>query len=185
MAGLAGSAAALALAGAGQPVHRAGAAAACTPGTPAQTEGPYYTPSTPLRSDLREPGAEGEPLILEGRVQLPDCRPAAGAVIDLWHCDARGRYDNRGFRYRGHQFADAAGAFRFATVRPGRYPGRTPHFHVKVGGGAARLLTTQLYFPDRRDANAGDFIYRDELLMALRRRGGVWYCRFDFVLAPA
>ena len=157
----------------------------CTPGTRAQTEGPFYTPSTPHRADLREPDAEGEPLIFQGLVLMPDCQPVPGAVIDIWHSDERGRYDNRGFRYRGHQFTDAAGAFRFLTIRPGRYTGRTPHIHVKVQGRTTRLLTTQVYFPDLGDANVRDSIYRDELLLRLSRADGLWRGRFDFVLAPA
>ncbi len=158
---------------------------ACTPGTPAQTEGPFYTPKTPRRAILREPGTAGEPLAVQGLVLTPDCRPVAGAVIDIWHCDERGDYDNRGFRYRGHQFTDAAGAFRFETIRPVRYGGRTPHIHVKVQGEATRLLTTQVYFPDMGDANAGDVIYREELTMRLDRAGDGWRARFDFVLTPA
>ena len=158
---------------------------ACTPGTPASTAGPFYTPSTPRRASLREPDSDGEPLVLRGLVLTPDCRPVAGAAVDLWHCDARGRYDNSGFRYRGHQFTDAAGAFRFETIRPGHYTARTPHFHVKVQGARTRALTTQLYFPDLRRRNARDFIFREELLLRLDRTGGVWRARFDFVLAPA
>ena len=158
--------------------------AACTPGTTGRTEGPFYTPSTPRRANLREPGS-GEPLVLEGLVLTPDCRPVPGAVIDIWHCDERGRYDNSGFLYRGHQFTDSAGAFRFETVRPGHYTGRTPHFHVKVQGEKTRLLTTQLFFPDLREANRRDFIYRDDLLVRLGRAGGIWRARFDFVLALA
>ena len=157
----------------------------CTPGTPTQTEGPYYTPSTPRRSDLRERDTRGQPLVLRGLALTPDCRPVAGAAVDLWHCDEYGRYDNKGFRYRGHQFTDAAGAFRFATIRPGFYPGRTSHFHVKVQGRATRLLTTQLYFPDRPHDNIGDSIFREELLLRLDRAGDTWQARFDFVLAPA
>ena len=159
--------------------------AACTPGTVGRTAGPFYTPSTPRRTRLLEPDSGGEPLILQGLVLTPDCRPVPGAVVDLWHCDERGRYDNSGFRYRGHQFTDSAGAFRFETVRPGHYTGRTPHFHVRVQGEKTRVLTTQLYFPDLREANSRDFIYRDELLLRLDRVGGHWRARFDFVLAPA
>ena len=159
--------------------------AACTPGTPALTEGPFYTPSTPRRADLREPGLEGEALEVSGLVLTPDCRPVAGAAIDVWHCDARGRYDNRGFRLRGHHFTDGAGAFRFRTIRPGPYLGRTPHIHVKLQGPATRLLTTQLYFPDRPHDNIGDSLFRKALAMRLERSGGGWRGRFDFVLAPA
>ena len=158
---------------------------ACTPGTLSSTEGPFYTPSTPRRASLREPESGGEPLELQGLVLTPDCRPVAGAAVDLWHCDERGRYDSSGFRYRGHQFTDAAGAFRFETIRPSPYTRRTPHFHVKVQGGRTRALTTQLYFPDLRRSNDRDSIYREELLLRLGRDGGLWDARFDFVLAPA
>ncbi len=159
---------------------------ACTRGTRAQTAGPFYTPQTPRRANLREPGASGAPLVLEGLVLTPDCRPVGGAVVDIWHCDERGRYDNDGFRYRGHQFTDAAGAFRFETIRPTRYSGRTAHIHVKVQGETTRLLTTQIYFPDLEATNARDFIFREDLVMRLRRAAdGEWRGRFDFVLAPA
>ena len=156
----------------------------CTPGTLSQTEGPYYSPRTPRRASLLEPGTRGETLVLEGLILTPDCRPIAGAVIDIWHCDEAGRYDNSGFRYRGHQFTDASGAFRFTTIRPLRYRGRTSHIHVKVKGQATRLLTSQLYFPDLAELNSRDGIFRNELLMDLSRSGNVWHARFDFVLAP-
>ena len=154
----------------------------CTPGTSAQSEGPFYTPRTPRRTVLREPDTGGEQLVLEGLILTPDCQPVAGAVIDIWHCDESGRYDNTGFRYRGHQFTDSAGAYRFETIRPGHYTGRTPHIHVKVQGMKTRLLTTQLYFPDLRDSNSRDWLQRDELLMHLSRNGETWFGRYDFML---
>ena len=160
---------------------------ACTPGTRSQTAGPFYTPGTPRRANLREPGTTGDPLVFEGLVLTPDCWPVGGAVIDIWHCDEHGRYDNDGFRYRGHQYTDAAGAFRFETIRSKRYGGRTAHIHVMVQGEATRLLVTQVYFPDLESSNARDSIFRDDLVMRLARPGadGVWRGRFDFVLAPA
>ncbi|MCY4592398.1 MAG: intradiol ring-cleavage dioxygenase [Alphaproteobacteria bacterium] len=161
-------------------------ASGCGAPTRRQTEGPYYTPSTPRRADLREPGSDGETLVLEGSVLTANCRPLPGAVIDIWHCDERGRYDNRGFRYRGHQVTDPAGMFRFLTIRPVRYTGRTPHIHVKLFGAGTHLLTTQVYFPDHAATNARDRIYRDDLLVRLDRDAGdEWRARFDFVLAPA
>ena len=156
----------------------------CTAGTRSRTEGPFYTPTTPRRTNLQEPDSRGQLLILEGLVLRPDCRPIAGAVIDIWHCDEHGRYDNVGFRYRGHQFTDTAGAFRFKTIRPNRYTGRTAHIHVKVQGKATRLLTTQLYFPDLQDTNAKDWIFRDDLMMRLDPISGGFRGRFDFVLSP-
>lgn len=158
---------------------------ACTRAIPELTEGPFYTPGTPLRTNLREPDASGRPLVVQGLVLSPDCRPIGGAVVDIWHADEHGRYDNSGFRYRGHQYTDAAGAFRFETIRPVRYTGRTPHIHVKVQGPSTRLLTTQLYFPDVAGENARDWIYHDDLLLDLSRTSQGWVGRFDFVLAPA
>ena len=159
--------------------------AQCTAGTLQQTEGPFYTPNTPRRAVLREPGTIRPPLVFQGLVVDRECRPLPGAVVDVWHADEDGVYDNAGFRYRGHQFTDAAGAFRFETVRPGLYPGRTPHIHVKVQGEGTRLLTTQVYFPDLAQANARDRIYRDDLLVQLTRSAEGWSSRFDFVLATA
>ena len=43
------------------------------------------------------------------------------------------------------QASDGDGRFRFRTIRPVAYAGRTPHIHVKVKLGARELLTTQLY----------------------------------------
>ena len=156
----------------------------CQGRSPGQTEGPFYVADTPRRADLRAHGTDAGTLVLEGQVQTPGCQPVAGAVIDIWHCDENGHYDNSGFGYRGHQFTDRKGVFRFVTIRPGHYPGRTPHIHVKVQGPSTRLLTTQVYFPDQGDRNARDRIYRDELQIRLSREDGAWRGRFDFVLEP-
>ena len=75
------------------------------------------------------------------------CKPLAGALLDFWQADDKGRYDNSGSRLRGHQFTDAEGRYRLRSVVPGLYPGRTRHIHVKVQSRDGRVLTTQLYFP--------------------------------------
>ena len=113
-----------------------------------QTEGPFFKPRSPERSDLREPGAGGRRFELSGFVLTRSCRPLRGAVVDLWHADERGEYDNIGFRYRGHVITGPDGAFRFRTIVPALYSGRTRHYHVKVQAPGSRLLTTQLYFPN-------------------------------------
>lgn len=149
--------------------------------TPRQTEGPFYTPRSPQRGDLREGEAGGQPVELSGVVLTRSCRPVAGALVDLWHADAAGEYDNKGFRHRGHVFADDLGRFRFLTIRPARYTGRTPHYHVKVQAPNRPVLTTQLYFPDE-PGNARDRLFRRELLMRLTARPDGLAARFDFVL---
>ena len=67
----------------------------------------------------------GQPIELVGFVLTRGCKPVPGALVDLWHADDEGDYDNSGFRLRGHQFADAEGRYRFRTIVPGSYPG--PH----------------------------------------------------------
>ena len=156
----------------------------CATATDAQTEGPFYSPKTPLRTTLLEPAARSRKLLLQGLVLTPDCRPVANAVIDFWHCDDNGEYDTSSFRYRGHQFTDASGAYRLETIRPPMYPGRTPHIHAMLQGAGTRLLTTQIYFPDEVAANARDGIFRPSLLIAQRTLpDGMIEGRFDFVLA--
>jgi protocatechuate 3,4-dioxygenase beta subunit len=103
------------------------------------------------------------------------------ALLDFWHADSNGDYDNDGFRCRGHQYTDAEGRYRLETVVPGLYPGRTRHFHVKVQAPAGRLLTTQLYFP-REPRNSEDPLFRAELLMRVKSGVQRRDARFDFVV---
>lgn len=91
------------------------------------------------------------------------CTPLAGAIVDLWQCDALGVYsdvrdingafDTRGKKFlRGYQVTDAGGKAEFVTLYPGWYPGRTVHIHFKIRTEAASQsgheFTSQLYFDD-------------------------------------
>ena len=149
--------------------------------TPAQTEGPYFTPDSPRRSSLRESGLPGTALVLTGRVLNTRCQPVGRALLDWWHCDSEGAYDNQGFRLRGHQYTDEKGNFRLETVVPGVYPGRTRHLHVKVQGPGKPVLTTQLYFPGEA-ANRRDGIFHQALVMAVSRQADSMKAAFTFVL---
>jgi protocatechuate 3,4-dioxygenase beta subunit len=131
------------------------------------------------RSDLRQPGAGGRPLELSGLTR--HCRPLRGAVVDLWHADDKGEYDNIGFRYRGHVTTGLDGAFRFHTIVPALYSGRTRHYHVKVQAPGSPLLTTQLYFPNE-PANLRDGLFQRELLMRVAGTDDGLAGQFDFVL---
>jgi protocatechuate 3,4-dioxygenase beta subunit len=152
--------------------------------TVAQTEGPYYTPNTPERASLLEPGMGGTKLLLTGRVLSTKCQPVPRALIDFWQADDKGQYDNAGFKLRGHQFSDAQGAWKLETIVPGLYPGRTRHIHVKVQAPNKPVLTTQLYFPNEA-GNARDGIFNRELVMAVRDVAGGKEATFDFVLNVA
>lgn len=149
--------------------------------TAAQTEGPYFTANSPERSNFRADVSSGTPLLLTGTVLKTDCTPAARALIDVWHADAGGEYDNQGYRLRGHFFSDDEGRYRLETIVPGLYPGRTRHLHVKVQAPRGRVLTTQLYFPGE-PANDRDGIYRRELEMRVGEAPDGKNAEFDFVV---
>ena len=149
--------------------------------TPRQTEGPYFTPNSPERSNLVEGGMAGERIALAGFVLDRRCRPVAGALLDLWHCDAAGVYGNDGYRLRGHQFSDAQGRFVFETIVPGKYSGRTRHYHIKVQAPGGSILTTQLYFPGE-PGNDSDSIFDPALLLDIPLGRGPNLARYDFVL---
>lgn len=148
-----------------------------------EIEGPFFKPASPLRGDLREPGIVGHPMELSGFVLTRSCRPVADGLIELWHADDQGEYDNKGFRLRGHLFTDAKGRYAFRTIMPGLYPGRTRHFHVKVQAAAeSPVLTTQLYFPDE-PRNREDDYFHPELVMQVAASGDTLRARFDVILA--
>ena len=148
---------------------QASAALTSCVGKPEQTEGPYFLDGMLNRSDVRSDPSDGTisdgiPLSLLFRVSsigARGCLPLAGAIVDLWHCDARGHYSgvqDRSFNttgkkfLRGNQVTDSAGMAKFITIYPGWYPGRTVHIHFKIrtdpSSKAGYEFTSQLYFDD-------------------------------------
>ena len=141
--------------------------------TPAQTEGPFYPLAFPADADndlLRNGAlryARGQPAWLDGTLRDLDGRPVRGAQVEIWQCDEAGHYDHPGdgsrqdpaFQGFGRAMVDAEGRWRFRTIRPVPYSGRTPHIHVKVRLGTRELLTTQLYVAGD-PGNARDFLWR-------------------------
>ncbi len=142
--------------------------------TPPQTAGPFYPDQPPLDDDAdltrvvgRDGVAQGDITDLSGRILDTDGRPMRGARVELWQCDATGRYHHprdRGanidlnFQGFGRTFCDDGGHYRFRTIRPVPYPGRTPHIHMAVFRDGAPPLVTQLYV-EGEPRNAGDFIF--------------------------
>jgi protocatechuate 3,4-dioxygenase beta subunit len=137
--------------------------------SPQQTEGPYFVDEKLNRSDIRFDPTDrsvkaGVPLQLRlhiSQVGSNGCTPLAGAIVDIWHCDALGVYSDvtdRSFNtvgkkfLRGYQVTNAQGNVQFTTIYPGWYPGRTVHIHFKVrANGTSRQnyeFTSQLYFDD-------------------------------------
>ncbi len=167
--------------------------ATCTDGdeTPSVIEGPYFKANSPLRTNLVTAGVTGVLLSLSGIVYDVDCVPVRNAKIDFWQCNRSGVYDNTTFTLRGHQYSTATGAYTLETVVPGYYTGRTVHIHVKVQAPGARILTSQLFFPNTTQAyglnftnlNARDrFINRDCTIALGTLASNRYPGTFDFVV---
>ena len=111
----------------------------------AQTEAPPpETAGLTSKATLVAAGEPGEPLVVSGRIFAPDGRtPAAGALLYVYHTDARGLYsekDGQGGppdpRIKGRMKTDADGRYEFRSIKPASYPGtRNPaHIHAQVSG---------------------------------------------------
>lgn len=144
--------------------------------TPRQPAGPFYPTELPLDDDSdltrvagRDAPARGRITDLTGRVVDLQGRPLEGHRVEIWQCDANGRYrhprdpgsaaPDPGFQGHGHSLTDAEGRYRFRTIRPVPYPGRTPHIHVAVFPPEGSTFVTQLYV-EGEPRNAEDFLYR-------------------------
>ena len=142
--------------------------------TPRQSEGPFYPVNIPLDSDadlvqvdgMSRP-ATGTVVHLTGKVVSSSSLPIAGAKVEIWQCDAFGAYKHPRDRgdvsepeFQGYGFTHTSqlGEFRFRTIRPVSYPGRTPHIHAKVSGDGFRRLTTQFYIEGEQQ-NSADYLY--------------------------
>jgi protocatechuate 3,4-dioxygenase beta subunit len=135
-----------------------------------------------------EPGA---PMTLEGVVKTMQGDVATGVIVYAYHTDRAGLYPparNRHGRLRGWAITDARGHYRFDSIRPAAYPGRSipehVHMHV-IEPGRGTYYIDELRFLDdplitaatrRTDERAGN-----GLVMPTRRADG-WLARRDIVL---
>ena len=179
--------------------------------TPAQMEGPFYPDRLPLDRDndlviLKDTitPAVGEVTHLTGRILDEGGNPIRNATIEIWQVDSQGSYlHTRGanregkrdphFQGYGRFLTGSTGEYRFRTIKPVPYTGRTPHIHVKVSKGTRELLTTQCYVKGESQ-NERDGLYRslrsskerDAVTVAFEpvkgSRAGELAARFDIVL---
>ena len=192
------------------PLLKVGPARAELVATPAQTPGPFYPGELPADADndlvliegaLREAG--GEPLELSGRIADLAGEPVAGGLVEIWQCDANGRYLSARdwslfaerdpyFQGYGRSATDSDGRYRFRTIRPVPYSGRTPHIHFRIYGPEGPALTSQMYVAGE-PRNAHDGIYgrlseaeQARVTVPLEPIGeAAWRTRFDIVLPGA
>ena len=133
------------------------------PGFASGWAGPQTTDLT--RAGKGEGEALGQRIILTGRLLDGDGRPVAKTLVELWQCNAAGRYlhgkDQHdapldpNFTGAGRALTNERGEYRFLTIKPGSYPWRNTnnawrpaHIHFSLFGPAyATRLITQMYFP--------------------------------------
>ncbi|RRB02882.1 dioxygenase family protein [Larkinella rosea] len=129
-----------------------------------ETDGPFPTksPASLVATDIRS-DRQGTPLTVKITVQNKNasCAALAGALVDIWHCDAAGNYSEYGgtgmqstnFQsvhfLRGRQTTDATGLVTFTSIYPGWYSGRAVHIHVHVYNSSGKSLKiSQIAFPE-------------------------------------
>jgi protocatechuate 3,4-dioxygenase, beta subunit len=179
--------------------------------TPRQTEGPFYPVEWAGDADAdlvvvqgEAAKALGQVLHVGGRVLDLSGQAVARASVEIWQCDASGVYRHpsdegpgrrrdAAFQGRGRTLTDAAGRYRFRTIRPAPYGWRTPHIHFKVQPPEGRGLITQMYvFGEALNARDGilnaihDPRQRDSVIVRLepadRLETGALAATFDIVL---
>lgn len=153
----------------------------------------------------------GEKMVLVGRVTDEDGRPVRNSLLELWQCNASGRYAHPvdqhdapldpNFLGQGKVFTGEDGEYRFVTIKPGAYPWknhpyawRPAHIHLSLFGNSyAQRLITQMFFPgdpllpiDPVFNSVPDPVARDRMVCALDLERGVEEValgyRFDIVL---
>lgn len=118
--------------------------------TASQTIGPYWhLIEDRTWADLTRLGTTGERITLSGTVTDGDGAPFSDVCVELWQSDPPASEQFPAF---GRSRTDAAGGYRFATLKPGPVAGRgnaiqAPHFALWVlGRGLMRGLATRAYF---------------------------------------
>ena len=115
--------------------------------TPPNDLGPFYKAGAPKASRLVRPGDPGLPLSVSGAVFDTRGDALPEALVEIWHTDAFGHYDNQGFHYRAQLNAGKKGEYAFDTSLPGHYPDRVAqHIHYQVSAPGCKTVVTQLYF---------------------------------------
>jgi protocatechuate 3,4-dioxygenase, beta subunit len=179
--------------------------------TPGQTEGPFYPVELPpdIDNDLvkvtgQAAQALGQVVHLSGRVLDIRGQPKPGSVVEIWQCDANGIYRHPraagqgriddAFQGYGRTQVDDQGRYRFRTIRPVPYPGRTPHIHFAVHVPGQGRLITQMYI-EGEPLNARDGVLnrirdsqarRSVIVPLSSRQGsepGALHGSFDIVVA--
>ncbi len=154
--------------------------------------GPFYKPNAPLKEDLTFPGLKGVNVRLKGKVYGSDCETQLkNALVEIWHCDTEGAYDNVHFKHRGRRKTNEKGEYAFQTILPGKYLNgrlyRPAHIHFRVTAPGHKELVSQIYFEGDPHINEDPWASKDEaehriLPIALEDTNGSLAVTFDIYL---
>ena len=130
--------------------------------------GPFYRPGAPFKANLIQPGTKGETLHFSGTVIGKDGKtPVNGSLVEIWHCDEMGTYDNTSdnYVYRASAKTSADGKYHFTTIMPVPYAAgqtlvRPAHIHMRISAKGVQDLVTQIYFKGDKHI-AGDISAKD------------------------
>jgi protocatechuate 3,4-dioxygenase beta subunit len=141
--------------------------------------------------------AQGDVVVLTGRLMNLDGQPISGGEIEIWQTDERGIYNHpgdsdrenrdRGFQFFGTSTTDDSGRYAFRTILPGRYEPRPRHIHVRIRMNRRTVLISQLYFRTSDDPFRIGSV-PDELLVGLTPAGNIedskaFNATFDFTVS--
>jgi catechol 1,2-dioxygenase len=130
--------------------------------------GPFYRPGAPFKTNLVQPGTKGETLHFSGTIIGKDGKsPVNGALVEIWHCNEDGVYDNTSdnYVYRASAKTSAKGKYEFKTIMPVPYAAgqtlvRPAHIHMRISANGVQDLVTQIYFKGDKYI-AGDISAKD------------------------
>ena len=160
-------------------------------------EGPFYTENPPMldNNKLASDTEQGQKMIISGRVLNLECNQyLPNTIVDVWHADNDGNYDNNGYRLRGYTLSNDQGFYLFETILPGKYLNgsqfRPSHIHFKIKPPDFPELITQLYFEGDdsipTDAAAsrtsGEFDATNRIITLTENQAGVLEGTFDIVI---
>lgn len=159
-------------------------------------EGPFYTAGPPEINNkvLAKNSEVGTRIVISGRVMDLDCNPIAEALIDVWHADDSGAYDNVDYNLRGTTKSNVQGFYEFETIKPGKYLNgtkyRPSHIHFKITAPGMPTLITQLYFQGdveipgdyAASVSSGPYDATHRIIALVDRGNGVFDGTWDIVV---